>query len=131
MADIRVWIDNVPYFDAWASVSGGNLEAEESKTRPGGMGREVSAGGPASRGDMTLQIQMSEVIAAAHPRIESLVGPGRVRVGINWLGTNRVPLGTGTTRQGTLKAATLPDMESRGAAVGMYEIVVSCDEQAG
>src|SRR3954452_11975695 len=110
MADIRVTIDSKTYGDSWKQVSGGNLTADDAKTRPGGMGREVSAGGPASRDDLTVRIQMSDIVALWHPHFENLTGWGRVKVGLSWLGPNRVPLGTGITRVGTVKAPNLPDM---------------------
>lgn len=129
MADIRVTLNGLPYGDSWKEAEGGNLEADASKARAGGMGREVSAGGPASRSDLTVRTNMSDVVATWHPSFEDAVGNGDVRVSVNWLGKNRVPLGTSTTRRGTLKAANLPDVGG-GAEVGMYEIVVDCDELA-
>jgi hypothetical protein len=53
-ADIRVSVDFgngqlVPVFGSWATYEDGALEADDQKTRPGGMGRQVSIGGPASR----------------------------------------------------------------------------------
>lgn len=128
-ADIRVWIEDVPYGDSWRTAEGGNLEADDSKTRAGGMGDEVSAGGPASRDDLTVTTQFTDVVAGWLPRHESLVGYGRVRVRVNWLGPNKVPTGRGITRQGTLKAVNPPD-HGDGSDVGMYGIVVSCDERA-
>lgn len=128
-ADIRVWVDNVPYGDSWKEAEGGNLEADDAKARPGGMGREVSAGGPASRDDLTVRIHNSDIVALWHARLENRVGAGRVRVGLAWLGPDRVPTGSGITRQGTLKAVNLPDMGD-GSDVGLYELVVSCDELA-
>jgi hypothetical protein len=128
-AFISVSVEGVPYGGSWTEAEGGNLEADDAKTRPGGMGREVSAGGPASRDDLTVRIQMSDIVALWHPHFENLTGWGRVKVGLAWLGPNRVPLGTGITRVGTVKAPNLPDMGG-GSDVGMYELVVSCDEQA-
>lgn len=128
-ADIRVSVETVPYGDSWKEVEGGNLEATDAKTRPGGMGREVSAGGPASRTDMTVRTQMSDVTAGWVATLENMVGWGRAKVGLNWLGPNRVPLGTSTTRVGTLKAVNTPNMGS-ASDVGLLELVVSCDELA-
>jgi hypothetical protein len=128
-ADIRVWVDNVPYGDSWRTAEGAVLEADGAKTRPGAMGREVSAGGPASRGDLTVTTQFTDVMAAFHPVLESKVGYGRVKVGVSWLRPDRTPTGYGKTVQGTLIRAASPD-HGDGSGVGMYTIVVSCDEQA-
>jgi hypothetical protein len=129
MASISVSVEGVPYGGSWAEAEGGNLEADDAKARPGGMGFEVSAGGPASRDDLTVRTHMTDATAPWIPTLEDLVGNGAVRVGIAWMGTNRSPLGSGLTKRGTLKAVNVPDMGS-GADVGMLELVVSCDEQS-
>lgn len=128
-ADIRVSLEGTPYGDSWKEIEGGNLEADDAKVRPGGMGREVSAGGPASRDDLTVRLPMSDVVALWHPTFENLVGQGTVGVTLAWLNPNRTPTGATTRRRGTLKAANLPDMGG-GADPALYEIVVSCDELA-
>lgn len=128
-ADIRVSLDGVPYGDSWKEAEGGNLEADSQKARPGGMGRESSAGGPSSRGDLTVRIPFTDVVATWHPTFENGVGWIPVRVTLAWLNPDRTPTGTTSTRRGTLKAANLPDMGG-GAAVSSYEIVVDCDELA-
>lgn len=128
-ADIRVSLEGVPYGDSWKEAEGGNLEADSAKARPGGMGREVSAGGPASRSDLTVRTNMSDVVATWHPTFEAGVGWQPVRVTLAWLNPDRTPTGATTTKRGTLKAANLPDMGG-GADVALYEIVVDCDELA-
>jgi hypothetical protein len=129
-ADIRFWLDDVPYFGSWKTAEGGILEANDSKTRPGAMGKEVSAGGTASRDDLAITTQLTDIVALAHPTLENRTGIGRVRVRVNWLRPDRTPTGTGRTIQGTLKRAAAPDHPD-GADVGMYTVIVSCDEQAG
>jgi hypothetical protein len=129
MADIRLWVDNVPFGDSWRTQEGGLLEADDAKTRPGGMGYEVSAGGPASRNDLTITTQHTETTAAFHPTLESKVGHGRARVRINWLHGDRTPTGFGRTAQGTIKSAG-PGDQGDGNGVVMYTVVVSCDELA-
>src|SRR4051794_6541107 len=116
-AAIHVTIDGKPYGDSWNTAAGGNLAADAQKARAGGMGQEVSVGGPASRGDLTVGIHMSDIVATWHPEIENKVGHGEVKVSLVWLDQQRVPTGMVSTRSGTLQAANLPDMGS-GAAVG-------------
>lgn len=128
-ADIRVSLNGIPFGDSWKEAEGGNLEADDAKARPGGMGREVSAGGPASRADLTVRTNMTDVVATWHPTFEAAIGFGDVRVTLAWLNPDRSPNGVTTTRRGTLKSANLPDMGG-GADVAMYEVVVSCDELA-
>lgn len=126
-ADIRVSLNGLPFGDSWKEAEGGNLEADSAKARPGGMGREKSAGGPASRDDLTVRTNMTDVVATWHPTFEAGVGYAPVRVTLAWLNPDRTPTGMTTTRQGTLKAANLPDVGG-GADVALYEIVVDCDE---
>lgn len=129
-ASITVTVDNVAYGASWASAEGANLEADDSKTRPGGMGREVSAGGPASRDDLTVETQFTDVVAGWHRRLEGRVGNGRVNVTIAWMTPEREPTGVSHIVTGTLKRAAAPDMNSEESGVGRYQIVVSCDELA-
>jgi hypothetical protein len=129
-ADIRVSVDGVPYGDSWRHVDGGSLEADDAKTRPGGMGREVAVGGPAQRNDITVGIAFDDVVAGWHRTFESKVGNGRVKVAYQYLGPDRAPIGPTHTVKGVLKAANMPEFESDSSDVEDYEIVVSCDELA-
>jgi hypothetical protein len=130
MADIRVWVDEIPYGDAWANAEGGNLSADSNKTRPGAMGYEVAVGAPGSRSDLTVRTQFTEVSASWVPTLESKVSTtGRVRVGISWLNPDRTPTGLGRTLHGTLREVNPPNPGS-GTAAGMLELVVDCDELA-
>jgi hypothetical protein len=129
MAEIRVWLDGVPFGESWKEVTGGNLEADSAKARPGGMGNEVAAGGPASRTDLTVRTNMTDVVAGWHASFEPRVGIGGVTVQLAWMDRDRNVTATKTTRKGILAQANLPDMGG-GADVALYEIVVSCDELA-
>lgn len=128
-ADISVSLDGVIKGDSWFSVAGGSLVAPGSKTRPGGMGAEVSVGSQASRGDVTVEVQMSDVVLAWHKGFEARVGPGRIKVGYRFLGPEKTPYGITHTVVGTLKECALPDMGG-DSTVAMYKIVVECDEKA-
>lgn len=130
MADIRVSLNGTPLFGSWATASGGALESDDQKTRPGGMGHEVSVGGHASRGDITATTQLTDHVVNAHDGLERQVGNGSVKVSWTFLGRDRIPTGKSHTRVGTLKAAKLPDATSGSSAQGMYEIIVSCNELA-
>lgn len=127
---IQVSIDNVPIGDAWATVEGGDLEADGSKTRPGGMGKKVALGGPADRNDLTVTTQFTDAIAVLHPGLEAKVGIGRAKVAVSWLNADRTPNGSGLTRVGVLNSAKAPDSDSDSGDAGMYEIVVLCDQDA-
>lgn len=130
MAEIRFWLDGVPYGDSWKSAEGGNLEADDAKTRPGGMGREVAVGGPASRDDVTVAIQLTDVTSNWVSTFENRVGVGAATVGITYLSPDRLPMGRGQTIVGVLKGVTRPDLDSESSDAGLLEVVVSCHEQA-
>lgn len=130
MADIRVSVDGVPYGASWKSIEGANLEADDAKTRPGGMGREVSIGGPASRDDATCSIQLTDVVIGWHKTLENRIGVARAKASYTFLGPERTPMGASHTVVGTLKSVTLPDMDSESSDAAMYTLVISCDEQA-
>lgn len=130
MADIRVTVDGQPYGDSWMSVEGANLTADITKTRPGGMGREVAVGGQATRDDVTVSIQLSDVVLGWHKRLESKVGNVRAKVALNFLGPNRLPTGITQTVVGVLAGANLPDMSADSADIALYQIVVALDEHA-
>jgi hypothetical protein len=129
-ADISVSLNGAPKGDAWGGAEGGNLEAPGSKTRPGGMGNEVSVGSQPSRTDATIEIDFDDIVAGWHADFENNVGHGRVDVGFAWLGPNKVPTGKTHARTGTRTAARLPNFNATGSAVGRYQIVVECDQQA-
>ena len=130
-ADIRLTVNGVVCGDTWATYSGGALTASDSKTRPGGLGKEVSLGGPASRGDVTLTIQMSDVVAGWHKTLESIVGGGTAKASVAYINPDRTPIpGATFSRTGTVKEASLPDVNFDSGDAGMYQVVLSCDELA-
>lgn len=133
-ADIRVKVDGVSYGDgnSWVTFAGGKVTAPGAKTRPGGMGREVELGGPATRSNATLTIQHSDIMAGQHAALATRVGRGRVQVLVQFLDNYGNTLaGASETVKGVLKSAEPPDMNGEATgAVGMYQITVGCDELA-
>ncbi len=128
-ADIRLTVDGVSFFGSWATYSGGDLTAAEAKTRPGAMGKEVSIGGPASRGDITITIQWDEIILASFNDLESRVGSGDAKVSVNWLDRKGVAIpGALFAKTGTLKSVSDPNYDTNGNAVGMLTAVIGADE---
>jgi hypothetical protein len=113
----------------WYSFEGGNVENDDSHTRPGGMGLEVSLGGPTSREDVTLTRPMSDVELGWHKTLELRCrqdAPSQVSLFmLNRLGTAQSP---GFTIAGTLKSAFLPDMDTGSSDAAMYTVIISCDE---
>jgi len=132
-ADIRVQVDGVNYGDgnSWVTYAGAGLSAAGVKTRPGGMGREIELGGPATRADCTITTQNSDIMAGQHPTLEAKIGRGTGRVSVQYLDDYGAAIpGARFTIQGKLKEATLPGQNGENSAVGMYTIIVACDELA-
>jgi hypothetical protein len=130
-ADIRLTVDGVPYGGPWATYAGAALTAAGSKTRPGGMGKQVALGGPATRSDCTLTIQNSDTMVASHPKLESRVGKGKCLATVTYLDSegNVIP-GAQFRVTGRLKTAELPGQNYDSPNVGMYTVVIDCDEVA-
>jgi hypothetical protein len=130
-AAIRVAVNGVPIFGNWATLSGGAKTAASVKTRPGGMGDEVAVGGQSSRDDLTCTTQFTDVVAAQHTALENQYNDG-VTVTISWLAKDKSVIpNSGFTRTGTLQEVMEPDSTNDGTpAVGMYTLVMSCDEAA-
>lgn len=134
-AQITVALDGVPKRPAisavgsWATYSGGELEADDSKTRPGGMGREESAGGPSSRGDVTLTTQLTDLDWHFINEFEARNGTGQVDIGVTRMTPEKTVDPTKSFgRTGTLKSVATPDFDVNGNEVTFLSIVVSCDE---
>ena len=130
MADIRVTLDGIPYGDSWATAEGGNLEADNSKTRPGGMGRQQDVGGPAERDDATIGTQFTDQVAGWVRTFENRVGVGGIKIAVTYLNAERAPIGPSFTRLGILKGVNRPDHDPDSSDPGMLEIVVGMHEQA-
>jgi hypothetical protein len=131
-ADIRVKVDGVSFGDgnSWVTLTGGKTTAPGAKTRPGGMGREVELGGPATRSNAVLTIQHSDIIAGQHKTLESKIGRGRAIASVQFLDNygHAIP-GAKQTIKGLLLGAELPDMNGEATgAVGMYQLTIGCDE---
>ena len=131
-ANIKVNVNGISFGngDSWVTLAGGKLSAAGFKTRPGGMGHEVEVGGMATRSDVTVTTQADDIMAGQHAKLESLVGHGSAHVSVQFLYIDRTKRAAKFTVKGRLKEASLPDSNGLQPNVGMYTIVVSCDELA-
>jgi hypothetical protein len=128
-ADVRVQLDGSPLFGPWATYTGGDLTSTDAKTRPGGMGHEVTLGGESTRNDATLTIQWSDDVLAQFKRLENRNGKGDIVITANWLSPEAVGLANGQYgRSGKLKGCSDPNYDHNGNVVGFLTIVVSLNE---
>lgn len=129
MADIRVFIDDQPLGDQWATYEGGALEADDQKTRPGGMARQVAIGGPTSRGDITVTTQWTDLIAPLAKAVENRAGRGRITVSVTYMEPNGSAVQAhGFTRKGILKSVQIPNVDVNAGDVAFLTVVGSMDE---
>ena len=132
-AAIKLKVDGVSYGDgnSWFSLTGGALASAGSKTRPGAMGKEIELGGLATRADVTIEIQNSDIMVGQHRALEGRIGKGNAIISVQYLDDEGKAIPNATwSLKGKLKDAHLPETHTDQAAVGMYQVIVACDEVA-
>src|SRR6059058_3319890 len=107
--------------------SGGERSATDTKHRPGGSADEISYGGPASRGNVTLSRVFDAVKGdtALYKKLDSMVGRARVVITQQPLDADMIPFGDPIVRTGTLIRVTGPATDSNATGVTMLELEVS------
>jgi len=107
---------------------GGASTAADTKYRPGGLGAEVSRGGPKSVDNVTVSREYDP------PRDHDLVhrllpkaGWARGTVSLQPVDRNKVPFGDPFVRTATLLKVTPPNYDSTASGIAMVELEFSCD----
>jgi hypothetical protein len=123
---ITVSIDGKPT-GTWDTFDGGGAEATDTKYKPGGMGDEISLGGKASVGNITLGRLLGK---SQYPYMRSLLvndrsGKARVVVVRQPLDDDGHIWGEPLTYTGTLMNIDLGATDSNGNAAQISTIVVS------
>lgn len=112
----------------WDKMSGGAGESEETKFRPGAMGKQKSLGGPTSVSNISLS-RLYE-FARDHTAIPTLMakrGKGRCVVTKQPLDIDGAAWGDPLVYTGKLLTVTPPDHDSESSDAGMLEIEISTD----
>jgi hypothetical protein len=131
MADIRVALDGVEQGGMWATYEGGALEADDQKTRPGGMERQVAIGGPTSRADVTVTTQFTDGIAAIAKHFEDRSGRGTLDIKVTYMDMDGHPVsGHRFTRSGIVKSVQIPDVDVNSGEVAFLTVIGSMHELA-
>lgn len=108
-------------------LTGGEMDSEEVKFRPGGMGPEVALGGPRTTSNVTVSRVYS--LDGDHtvnlPTLKAAIGKASVTVSKQPLDVDGNAYGSPTVYTGVLKNVKLPDHDSQGNNVGMLELEVS------
>lgn len=128
-AAISVTVTGValPFIKSWTMLEGGDVEAEDTKTRPGGMLPQVNLGGPSSRSDCTVTRNYS---AALHPyivQLENVAGRAAMKVAYTILDANGVPSGPTVTMTGILKTVTRPNFDANATGAAFLSLVMGAN----
>lgn len=117
---------NPPPIKSWQSMSGGDLSAEDTKTRPGGIEPQRSLGGPTTRSDCTVTRLHGTGI---HPYIvqwEQAINQS-MWVSYTPLDANSNPQGATITLHGYLKSVTQSEMDADNAGKKTISLVMTCN----
>lgn len=116
----------------WDKLSGGEVDSDETKYRPGGLAPEVSLGGQVSVGNVTISRLFT--LGRDHPRIKNLFG----KVGKAQCVVKKQPLDADGNAfdepivyRGKLKTVNTPDVDSESSDAALVELEVSTSGTVG
>lgn len=120
--NVTVSIDgtNLGTFD---KMSGGEIDSDETRYRPGNLGPHVSLGGSVNVGNLTVQRLYD--LSRDHTKVAFLkgrVGKGTMVVSKQSLDVNGNAFGKPVVYTGKLKQLTLPDVDSESSDAAMIEL---------
>jgi hypothetical protein len=110
------------------TFSGGEIDSEETKYRPGGMMPEISLGGARTIGNVTVGRYYD--ILRDHQVIKWLAartGAGRGTIGLTPLTVMGERGAEPMVYGGTLKTVTPPETDSMGTDAAIVELEFTCD----
>lgn len=122
---VTVNIDNTD-LGVFDKLTGGEIDSEESKFRPGGMASQVSLGGYKTVSNLTVSRLYD--LARDHLKVQFLlerVGKGSATISKQPLDVNGNPFGAPIVYTGKLKQVKLPDHDSESADAAMIELEFS------
>lgn len=119
---------SLPFVKSWATLEGGDIEAEDTKTRPGGMVGQVNLGGPSTRTDATVTRPYTRELHPFLQRLESAAGNGAMTISWTILDARGSAAGGKTFAiNGILKNVTRPNWDSNTAGAAMLSLVMGCN----
>lgn len=110
----------------WDKLNGGEIDSEELKYKPGGMGAQLSLGGSQEVGNITVS-RLYELVRD-HNQIGVLItGVGKLDVTVNRqpLDVDGVSYGSPIVYTGKLKALTLPEVDSESSDAALVELEIT------
>ena len=128
---VSVTIDGVNT-GIWDKLTGGEVDSEETKYKPGAMAKEVSLGGSVNTGNVT--VSRLYVLPRDHTSIKgwlNRVGKAPVTVSKQSLDTDGNVFGDPLVYSGILKMVTPPEVDSESSDAALVEIEVSTSGTVG
>lgn len=114
--------------NVWASMDGGDLTTQDTKTRPGGMGAEENLGGPNTRSDCMVERQYTNDVI--HPLIRTLEQLcGNAGAKITWTPLDGDGNKNGDTLgiTGKLKGVKPPKWDANAQGAQFLTLTFGCD----
>lgn len=124
--NVTVRVDEVPT-GTWDKMSGGMVDSDETKYKPGGLAPEVSLGGSVSVENVTVS-RLYDLERDHQGLVRTLiarVGKAKVAVVKQPLDQDGLPFGSPLVYKGTLKSVSPPDPDSESSDAGLLEIEVT------
>lgn len=116
----------------WDTLAGGDVEAEETKYRPGGMASQISLGGTMTVNNVTLaRLVTREDWPLMHQLLSSRVGKGVVTVSRQPLDTDGNPFGRPIVYTGKLIHVVPGDTDSNSSDAAVWEITIATEGSVG
>jgi hypothetical protein len=110
----------------WDKLTGGEVDSEEAKYRPGGMAAHVSLGGSVEVGNLT--ISRLYILNRDHDNMHwllSRVGRGQVTINRQPLDVDSNAYGRPLVYTGTLKTVTPPEVDSESSDAALIECEIT------
>jgi hypothetical protein len=121
--DVTVSVDGVGNLGTFDKMTGGEVDSDEQKYRPGGMAPPVSLGGAVTMGNVVLE--RNYVLERDSPIIHkllSIVGTATITASKQSLDLNKIPYGRPLVYTGKVKRVAPPDHDSTSSNPGMMAI---------
>lgn len=116
----------------WDKLTGGDLDSNETKYKPGAMGAGISLGGTQMVPDVVVsRLYVLDRDHAQNPMIRARVGKGRVTVTKQPLDVDGNVYGRPLVYTGRLKTLNFPDADSEGNAAALVALTVGTDDNIG
>lgn len=116
----------------WDTWEGGNVTADNTKHRRGGMGPQVAVGGPKTIEDVTISRDYD--VTRDHNNahwLSSVVGRARVTASKSWLDENDKAFGRPIVITGVLIGYNNPPSDSDSGDIAMVSLVINPDGEVG